>query len=162
MWIKGWTSTWQLQWRYVLRYAEASTSWNGLCKPSECLLGRNNWLALFALGRETGLRISGFGANTSAGNIPQCYCLRHCCKDNDSKLDMAAELQDTLPETGAHVFSPNGQLVYLSAVVEQGFLQKVTLSKQWKPTAFYTLTVTILALRIMHPCSQTANTNWLQ
>lgn len=44
MWIKGWTSTWQLQWRYVLRYAEASTSWNGLCKPSECLLGRNNCL----------------------------------------------------------------------------------------------------------------------
>ena len=96
---------------------------------SQTSYGRNG-LALFALGRETGLRISGFGANTSAGNIPQCYCLRHCCKDNDSKLDMAAELQDTLPETGAHVFSPNGQLVYLSAVVEQGFLQKVTLSKQ--------------------------------
>lgn len=31
-------------------------------------------------------------------------CLRRCCKENGSQLDMAVELLDTLPETDAHVF----------------------------------------------------------
>ena len=44
-----------------------------------------------------------FGANISAGDVSLCYCLRRCCPENGSKIDMAVELLDTLPETDAHV-----------------------------------------------------------
>ena len=44
-----------------------------------------------------------FGANISTGNVSLCYCLRRCCPENGSKIDMAVELLETLPETDARV-----------------------------------------------------------
>ncbi len=44
-----------------------------------------------------------FGANISVGKISLCYCLRRCCRENGSKIDMALQLLDALPQTDAHV-----------------------------------------------------------
>ena len=44
-----------------------------------------------------------FGANISTGDVSLCYCLRRCCAENGSKIDMAVELLETLPETDARV-----------------------------------------------------------
>lgn len=44
-----------------------------------------------------------FGANISTGDFSLCYCLQRCCPENGSKIDMAIELLDTLPETDARV-----------------------------------------------------------
>lgn len=44
-----------------------------------------------------------FGAHISTGNFSLCYCLRRCCPENGSKIDMAVELLDTLPKTDARV-----------------------------------------------------------
>ena len=44
-----------------------------------------------------------FGANISVGDFSLCYCLRRCCPESGSKIDMAAKLLDTLPETDAQV-----------------------------------------------------------
>ncbi len=44
-----------------------------------------------------------FGANISVGKISLCYCLRRCCRENGSKIDMALQLLDALPQTDAHL-----------------------------------------------------------
>ena len=44
-----------------------------------------------------------FGANISAGDFSLCYCLQRCCPEKGSKIDMAVELLDTLPETNVRV-----------------------------------------------------------
>lgn len=44
-----------------------------------------------------------FGANISAGDFTLCYCLRRCCPENGSKIDMAVQLLDTLPQTDVRV-----------------------------------------------------------
>ena len=44
-----------------------------------------------------------FGANISAGDVSLCYCLRRCCPENGSKIDMAVQLLDDMPKTDAHV-----------------------------------------------------------
>ena len=44
-----------------------------------------------------------FGANISTGNFSLCYCLRRCCPQSGSKINMAVELLDTLPQTDAHI-----------------------------------------------------------
>ena len=37
-----------------------------------------------------------FGANISTGDFSLCYCLRRCCSESGSKIDMAVQLLDTL------------------------------------------------------------------
>lgn len=44
-----------------------------------------------------------FGAHISTGNTALCYELRRCCPENGSKIDMAVQLLDDLPETGVPV-----------------------------------------------------------
>ena len=44
-----------------------------------------------------------FGANVSTGDFSLCYCLQRCCPEHGSKIDMAVELLDTLPETNGRV-----------------------------------------------------------
>ena len=44
-----------------------------------------------------------FGANISTGDFSLCYCLRRCCPESGSKIDMAVQLLDTLPQTDAPV-----------------------------------------------------------
>jgi len=46
-----------------------------------------------------------FGAHISTGNTALCYNLRRCCPENGSKIDMAAQLLDDLPETKAPVIA---------------------------------------------------------
>lgn len=44
-----------------------------------------------------------FGANISVDDFSLCYCLCRCCPENGSKIDMAVQLLDTLPQTDARV-----------------------------------------------------------
>ena len=44
-----------------------------------------------------------FGANISTGDFSLCYCLRRCCPENGTKIDMAVQLLDALPETDARI-----------------------------------------------------------
>ncbi len=44
-----------------------------------------------------------FGTNISTCDFSLCYCLRRCCPENGSKIDMAVQLLDTLPETDARI-----------------------------------------------------------
>ncbi len=44
-----------------------------------------------------------FGAHISTGNTSLCYSLRRCCPENGSKIDMAVQLLDALPETAANI-----------------------------------------------------------
>ena len=44
-----------------------------------------------------------FGANISTGDFSLCYCLRRCCPESGTKINMAVQLLDTLPETDARV-----------------------------------------------------------
>lgn len=44
-----------------------------------------------------------FGANISTGTFSLCHCLRRCCPENGSKIDMAVQLLDSLPETDARL-----------------------------------------------------------
>ena len=44
-----------------------------------------------------------FGANISVGNVSMCYSLRRCSSESGSKIDMAVQLLDTLPQTDAQV-----------------------------------------------------------
>lgn len=44
-----------------------------------------------------------FGANISVGDVSQRYCLRRCCPESGSKINMALELLDTLPRTDARI-----------------------------------------------------------
>lgn len=46
-----------------------------------------------------------FGAHIGAGSASFCYSLRRCCPENGSKIDMAVQLFDDLPETDAPVIA---------------------------------------------------------
>ena len=46
-----------------------------------------------------------FGAHISTGNTALCYELRRCCPESGAKIDMAVQLLDALPETGAPVIA---------------------------------------------------------
>lgn len=46
-----------------------------------------------------------FGAHISTGNTALCYDLRRCCPENGSKIDMAVQPLDDLPETKALVIA---------------------------------------------------------
>lgn len=42
-----------------------------------------------------------FGVNISVGDVSLCYCLCCCGLKSGSKIEIAAKLLDTLPETDA-------------------------------------------------------------
>ena len=44
-----------------------------------------------------------FGANLSIDDFSLCYCLQRCCPESGSKIDMAVQLLDNLPETDVQV-----------------------------------------------------------
>ena len=46
-----------------------------------------------------------FGTRISTGNTALCYQLRRCCPENGSKIDMAVQLLDDLPETRVPVIA---------------------------------------------------------
>ena len=46
-----------------------------------------------------------FGTHISTGNTALCYELRRCCPENGSKIDMAVQLLDHLPETNVPVIA---------------------------------------------------------
>lgn len=46
-----------------------------------------------------------FGAHISTGNTALCYELRRCYPENGSKIDMAVQLLDDLPETGVPIIA---------------------------------------------------------
>lgn len=68
-----------------------------------------------------------FGANVSTGNFSLCYCLRRCCPENGSKIDMAVQLLDTLPETDAHVILQMDSWYTCKAVWDKALEKGITL-----------------------------------
>ena len=44
-----------------------------------------------------------FGANISTGDVSLCYCLRRCCPENGSKIEMAVQILENMPKTDARV-----------------------------------------------------------
>ena len=103
-----------------------------------------------------------FGANISTGDFSLCYCLRRCCPENGSKIDMAVQLLDTLPETDAHIILQMDSWYTCKALWDKALEKNITLIGAMKTTVIFTLTATAKAPRITPPCSQTANTTLLQ
>lgn len=60
-------------------------------------------LALFPSGGQAGIGYQVFGANITVGDVSLCYCLRRCCSESGSKIEMAVKLLNTLPQTGAQI-----------------------------------------------------------
>ena len=68
-----------------------------------------------------------FGANISTGNFSLCYCLRRCCPENGSKIEMAIQLLDTLPETEAHIILQMDSWYTCKAVWDKALEKNITL-----------------------------------
>ena len=68
-----------------------------------------------------------FGANISTGNFSLCYCLRRCCPENGSKIDMAVQLLDTLPETDAHIILQMDSWYTCKALWDKALEKNITL-----------------------------------
>lgn len=103
-----------------------------------------------------------FGANISTGDFSLCYCLRRCCPENGSKIDMAVQLLDTLPETDARVILQMDSWYTCKALWDKALEKNITLIGAMKSNRILILAVTAAAPRITLLCSQTANTTSLQ
>ena len=68
-----------------------------------------------------------FGANISTGDFSLCYCLRRCCPENGSKIDMAVQLLDTLPETDAHIILQMDSWYTCKALWDKALEKNITL-----------------------------------
>ena len=68
-----------------------------------------------------------FGANISTGDFSLCYCLRRCCPENGSKIDMAVQLLDTLPETDARVILQMDSWYTCKALWDKALEKNITL-----------------------------------
>ena len=68
-----------------------------------------------------------FGANISTGDFSLCYCLRRCCPESGSRIDMAVQLLDTLPETNARVILQMDSWYTCKALWNKALEKKVTL-----------------------------------
>ncbi len=68
-----------------------------------------------------------FGANISAGDFTLCYCLRRCCPESGSKIDMAVQLLDTLPETDAGVILQMDSWYTCKALWDKALEKNITL-----------------------------------
>ena len=68
-----------------------------------------------------------FGANISAGDFTLCYCLRRCCPESGSKIDMAVQLLDTLPETDARVILQMDSWYTCKALWDKALEKNITL-----------------------------------
>ena len=87
---------------YSLEHRRHSDREEKTILAGEAAYGRNG-LALFSSGGQAGIWLSRFGANISVGDVSLCYCLQRCCPENGSKIDMAVNLLDSLPETNARI-----------------------------------------------------------
>lgn len=56
-----------------------------------------------------------------------CYCLRRCCSESGSKIDMAVQLLDTLPETDARVILQMDSWYTCKALWDKAFEKNITL-----------------------------------
>ena len=68
-----------------------------------------------------------FGANISTGDFSLCYCLRRCCSESGSKIDMAVQLLDTLPETDARVILQMDSWYTCKALWDKALEKNITL-----------------------------------
>ena len=68
-----------------------------------------------------------FGANISAGGFSLCYCLRRCCPESGSKIDMAVQLLDALPETDARIIFQMDSWYTCKALWDKALQKRITL-----------------------------------
>ena len=68
-----------------------------------------------------------FGANISTSDFSLCYCLQRCCPENGSKIDMAVQLLDTLPETDARVILQMDSWYTCKALWDKALEKNITL-----------------------------------
>lgn len=68
-----------------------------------------------------------FGANISVGNISLCYCLRRCCLESGSKIEMAVKLLNDLPETDARVIVQTDSWYTCQALWDKALEKNLTL-----------------------------------
>lgn len=68
-----------------------------------------------------------FGANISVDDFSLCYSLRRCCPENGSKIDMAVQLLDTLPETDARVILQMDSWYTCKALWDKALEKHITL-----------------------------------
>ena len=67
------------------------------------------------------------GANINVDDVSLCYCLRRCCAENGSKIDMAVQLLDTLPETDARVILQMDSWYTCKALWDKALEKHITL-----------------------------------
>ena len=72
------------------------------------------------------------GANISTGNFSLCYCLHRCCPESGSKIDMALQLLDSLPETDAHVILQMDSWYACKALWDKALEKNITLISAMK------------------------------
>lgn len=68
-----------------------------------------------------------FGANISTGNFSLCFCLRRCCPENGSQIDMAVQLLEILPETDAHIILQMDSWYTCKALWDKALEKNITL-----------------------------------
>ena len=68
-----------------------------------------------------------FGANISAGDVSLCFCLRRCCPENGSKIEMAVQLLDNMPKTDARVILEMDSWYTCKALWDKAAEKSVTL-----------------------------------
>ncbi len=68
-----------------------------------------------------------FGANISAGDFTQCYCLHRCCPEKGSKIDMAVQLLDTLPEKDTQIILLIDSWYTCKALWDKALAKNITL-----------------------------------
>lgn len=68
-----------------------------------------------------------FGANISTGNFSICYCLRRCSPESGSKINMAVELLNTLPQTDARVILQMDSWYTCKALWDKAVEKNITL-----------------------------------
>ena len=67
------------------------------------------------------------GAHISTGNTALCYELRRCCPESGAKIDMAVQLLDALPETGAPVIALMDSWYTCQRLWEKGVEKGITM-----------------------------------
>jgi len=90
-----------------------------------------------------------FGAHISTGNTSLCDSLRRCCPENGSKIDMAVQLLDALPETAANIIFQVDSWYTCATLWDKALEKDVTLSNQ--PGKHPAQTGRYHHHRIMHP-----------
>ena len=68
-----------------------------------------------------------FGANISVDDFSLCYCLCRCCPENGSKIDMAVQLLDTLPQTDARIILQMDSWYTCKALWDKALEKHITL-----------------------------------